>query len=80
MTSGLPIGSSVYFIFLLIDTLAPAPVTGAENPYPAVAPAEAYGQDATIDLTETEKACLTFTVPAIYSNDALWIREGILCP
>jgi hypothetical protein len=64
---------------LLIDTPAFAPITGTKNPDPAVAPAEAYGQDATIEFPKTEKARFIFTVPPIDGDDAPRVCEGMLC-
>jgi hypothetical protein len=77
-TLGSPIGSSVYLIFPVIDLLAFAPVTGADDPYYLVAEREPDAQYAFADLAEAEIARLIAAVCRVDRNDATSISEGKL--
>jgi len=56
ITRGLPIGSSVYLIFVVIDLLSSPPVAGTKNGYDAGAIGEANSQNAGIDTSKAEIA------------------------
>ena len=73
-----PSGSSVYFIFALINCLAFPPVTGAKDAYDTAAIGKADGEDAALDHTETEISLLIFAVCEVLGDHAVWVGKCIL--
>lgn len=71
-------GSSVYLIFVLINSLAFPPVTGAEDTNHASAIGKADGQNAAFDLAETEMALLALTVSEVFRDDTMRVGESVL--
>ena len=73
-----PNGSSVYFIFVLINRLAFPPVTGSKNANDVVAIREAYRDNAIPDLAKTVVAHFFVAVVQVFSDDTMRIGEGVL--
>jgi hypothetical protein len=59
---GLPIGSSVYLIFVVIDLLSFPPVAGTENTHDAGAIGEANSKNAGLDTSKAEIASFSRAV------------------
>lgn len=74
----LPIGSSVYFIFALINGLTLAPIAGAENADDIVSVCKSDSKDATVNYAKTVEALFAMTVLNIFCNYALWIGKSVL--
>ena len=72
-------GSLVYLIFALINCLSLSPVTGAKYADYTVAISKADGENAAIDLAETEITFFSFTVSEVFGYDTAGVSEGILC-
>ena len=71
-------GSSVYLIFVLINSLAFPPVTGTEDTNHTSAIGNADSQNATLDLTETEIALLVLTVSKVFRDHTMRVGESVL--
>jgi hypothetical protein len=78
MTSNLPMGSSVYLIFSLINCLAFTPIAGAEDADGAVAVSKSHGQHATFDHAEAIETLLVEAVLQVSGDYALRIGESKL--
>ncbi|MCC2641691.1 MAG: hypothetical protein K0S45_2104 [Nitrospira sp.] len=76
MTLRSPRGSSVYFIFSLIDPPAFPPVAGSENPNDAIAKRTTNGQDS--DQAETVMPLLAWALRQVLCNHVAWISKGKL--
>lgn len=72
------IGSSVYLIFALINSLAFPPVAGAEDTNHASAIGKPDSQNAALDLAETEISLLALAVSQVFRNDTMRVSEGVL--
>jgi len=72
---GLPIGSSVYFIFALINCLTLSPVSGSENSNDSRTMRESERQDTTANLTEAIEPSFFVAVRCICCDRALRIRK-----
>jgi hypothetical protein len=73
-----PIGSSVYFIFVLIGCLSFPPVTGAEDANYVVSIGKPYGKNAIFDLAKTIESFFVVAVSHIFSDDTMGVCESIL--
>lgn len=71
-------GSSVYLIFVLINSLAFPPVTGAEDTNHASAIGKAGSRNAAFDLAETEIALLALAVSEVFRDDTMRVGESVL--
>lgn len=78
MTSAL-MGSLVYLtLLLLIDRLAPAPVSGADDSNDLLAVGEANRQDASTNRAEAVEPSFGLAMREILGNYAVGVGEGVL--
>jgi hypothetical protein len=68
----------VYLIFALIDSLAFAPIAGAEDSYDTGAVRKPDGQYSASDIAEAEVPLLLCAVPCVFGDNALRVRKGVL--
>src|SRR6266700_3636308 len=73
-----PSGSSVYFIFVLINRLAFPPVTGSQNANNVVPIRKPYRDNAISDLAKTIVTHFFVAVVHVFSDDTMRIGEGVL--
>jgi hypothetical protein len=66
-------------IFALINCLALSPVTGPKHANYTAAIGKADGENAALDLAETEIAFFSFTVSEVFGYDTAGVSEGKLC-
>ncbi len=73
-----PNGSSVYFIFVLIDRLAFPPVAGSEYANDVVPIGKAYGNNAISYFAKTVVTNFFVAVAHVFSDDTMRVGEGVL--
>ena len=73
------IGSLVYFIFAFINCLAFPPVTGAKYANDTAAIGKADGENAPLDIAETEIAFFASVVTEIFGYDTAGVSKCSLC-
>jgi len=69
----------VYFIFTFINCLAFPPVTGAKYANDTAAIGKADGENAPLDIAETEIAFFSFAVTEIFGYDTAGVSKCSLC-
>jgi hypothetical protein len=78
MTFSSPIGSSVYLIFVLINTFSFPPVAGTEYADGTPTIGKADRKDTTANFSEAVKPSFCLTMREIFRDDTLWISKGVL--
>jgi hypothetical protein len=73
-----PIGSSVYFIFVLMYCLAFPPITGSKYSYHIVPISKTYREDTIANLAETVITHFIVAVVHVFSNDTTRIGKDVL--
>lgn len=77
-TLSLPKGSSVYFVFPLINSFSSSPKSGANDSNNADSVCESDGQNPVGDFPETVIPLFRITMGNVFGDDTMCIEESIL--